>query len=321
MTHPLCVHVGLPKTATTTLQRGLFAKHSEIEFLGKRAGREADPALRRCVSDAAFNLGNELFWLHVHRSEPDESRRIWADELAPVIDPNKLALFSFEGLAVAELDVRKAIARNLRDGFEGCQVIIGIRNPLELVEALYFQKLKRRHIGKLAGRFEFSRSPSTEQWLESVARGDELAPHLDYVRTIQIFVEALGRANVGVFALEDLREDPARFATGLCEFLRINIAEGVRLLEERRHNVRLSQEVADRMLRLERPGIASAFYGLAGRALRKKILRLEGFDAAASARLAISPAVKVAIEEKTREGNRWIAEEFDLRLREYGYSV
>ena len=32
---PLYVHIGLPKTATTLLQRNLFRKHSEVFFLGK----------------------------------------------------------------------------------------------------------------------------------------------------------------------------------------------------------------------------------------------------------------------------------------------
>ena len=30
-----CLHIGLPKTATTTLQHLLFSKHPQIEYLGK----------------------------------------------------------------------------------------------------------------------------------------------------------------------------------------------------------------------------------------------------------------------------------------------
>jgi hypothetical protein len=317
----LCVHIGLPKTATTTLQRALFAEHSQIEFLGKRADRQADPAHRRCASDAAFRLANQLFWEHVQSIEPVEARRVWAEELLPAIDADRRPLFSFEGLAVAELDVRKAIARNLRDIFEGCRVIVGIRRPIDLVEALYFQRLKRRHIGNQRRTFERPRSPSTEQWLEAIVAGDELGPHLDYARTIRIFVDALGRNNVWVFALEDLKDDPDRSARDLCEFLGIDVEEGVRLLAGHQHNVRPSQRVADRMLRLERPGFASAIYAMAGRGLRKRILRLDQPKDSAGARLPISPTIRAAIEEKTREGNRWIAQDFGLPLSAYGYSV
>ncbi len=32
---PACIHIGLPKAASTTLQQHLFANHSEIDFLGQ----------------------------------------------------------------------------------------------------------------------------------------------------------------------------------------------------------------------------------------------------------------------------------------------
>lgn len=219
MSRRVCVQIGLPKTATTTLQRGLFANHSEIVFLGKRAGHRPDPLLRRCSSEAAFRLGNQLFWDHVRSIDVDEAKRLYREEILPTTTPDQQIVFSFEGLAVAGLEIRKAIARNLRDVFGSCRIVIGIRRPVDLVEALYFQRLKRRHLGVQSGRFGLLRSPSTEQWLESIVAGYELANHLDYARTIRIFVETLGRENVDVFALEHLRSEPVDFARSLCEFL------------------------------------------------------------------------------------------------------
>ena len=35
-----CVHIGLPKTATTTLQRELFPAHRQLEYLGKVPGEK-----------------------------------------------------------------------------------------------------------------------------------------------------------------------------------------------------------------------------------------------------------------------------------------
>jgi hypothetical protein len=321
MAHRICVHLGLPKTATTTLQQALFSKHSQIEFLGKRAGREADQALRRCSSEASFRLANQLFWEDDRAVDPAASRRIWTEELLPAVRAGRVPLYSFEGLAVTALDVRQAIANNLRDTFEDCRVMIGIRRPVDLVEALYFQRLKRRHIGNQARAFKRPRSPSAGPWLESVVSGDELASHLDYAQTIRIFVDALGRDHVGVFVLEDLKENRARFAAQLCRFLGVDETEGVRLLADPRHNIRLTQAVADRMRRREAPGVISAIYARSGRAIRKRILRVEQSDDSPSAHLSISPAVREAIQERTREGNRWLAREFDLRLSEHDYPV
>jgi hypothetical protein len=321
MSRSLCVHIGLPKTATTTLQRGLFANHPEIEFLGKRAGHRADPRLRRCSSTAAFRLANQLFWDHVQSIDIDEAKRLYREEILPTTLPNRTPVFSFEGLAASGLEIRKAVAQNLRDVFGSCRIIIGIRRPVDLVEALYFQRLKRRHLGVEAGRFGLLRSPSAEEWLESVIGGFELADHLDYARTIRVFVEALGRTNVAVFTLEHLKADPDDFARSLCEFLCIDAAKGVRLLEGRRHNVRLTQPVVDRMLHFERTGIHSAIYAMSGRAIRKRILRVSRNERSADARLSISQEAHESIEARTREGNRWITQEWGLPLKEYGYAV
>ena len=321
MSRHVCVHLGLPKTATTTLQRGLFAEHSEIEFLGKRAGHQADPLFRRCSSEAAFRLGNQLFWDHVRSIDVDEARRLYREEILPTIAPDRQIVFSFEGLAVAEFEIREAIARNLRDVFEDCRIVIGIRRPVDLVEALYFQRLKRRHLGVGSKRFGLLRSPTSEQWLESIVAGDELANHLDYARTIRVFVDALGRDHVAVFAFEHLRSQAADFARSLCGFLEIDVEEGVRLLGGRQHNVRLTQAVVDRMLRFECSGIRSALYALAGRGIRKRVVRARPNDDSAPAHLSIPPKVRESIEARTRDGNRWIEKEWRLSLGGYGYPV
>ena len=316
---PLCVHLGLPKTATTTLQRGLFAEHPEIEFLGKQPGRKVDPRLRRCASEVSFRLANHLFWEHARSIDVNEARRVWQSELRPAVRPGRLPVYSFEGLSVAELGTRGSIAENLRNVVTDCKVVIGIRRPLDLVEAVYFQRLKRRHLG--LSRFAGAGALGVGEWLESILAEQELGPHLDYARTIRIFQEALGRSNVGVFAVEQLAQAPAQFAQDLCRFLEIDEVEGARLIGERRHNVRMSQSMADRMIRFEGGGLGSFAYALAGRSVRKRILSFAQPADPGPARLVIPTKIGQAIEDRTRDGNRWIEKELGLRLTDYGYPV
>ncbi len=321
MPRPLVVHVGLPKTGTTTLQKGLFAHHSEIAFLGKRAGKNFDSDLRRCVSEAAFRLGNQIFWQHARDPDMDLARRIYRDEVLPSVDDRRVPLFSFEGLAVADLEDRRAVAENIRALCPDARIVFGIRRPPDLVAALYFQRRKRLHFGHPTERERRDRSTSTDAWLAAIVRGTEMAEHLDYARSIRLFVEALGRDNVGVFVFEALVEDPEGFATSLCRFLDIEAEEGIRLVGTRRENRRLTQPVLDRLARFERPGWLATLYGLAGPRMRKRLVGQGRFEDATPGRLVVPAQVQNEIDARTRAGNRWIANTWALPLEEYGYAL
>lgn len=321
MPRPLVVHIGLPKTGTTTLQKGLFANHPEIAFLGKRAGRRADPALRRCVNEAAFRLGEELFWTHVRDPDLDLARRIYRNDLPSQVDGHRLPVFSFEGLAAADVEDRRAVAQNVRAVCADAKIVVAIRRPIDLVEALYFQRLKRLHFGRRTRRGPRIRSPSPDAWLGAVLDRSEMAAHLDYANSIRFFVEALGQENVGVFAFEMLATNPAGFARDLCRFLEVDADEGIRLLETRRENPRLRQPMLDRLARFERPGVRAFLYGLAGSRLRKRLVGYSRIEDAAPARLVIPTRVRDEIDARTREGNRWIATTWGLPLEEYEYAL
>lgn len=53
------LHMGLPKTATTTLQRCLFKHHSQIYYLGRDA--DVNPE-RGCISNDVHEFLSPLLW-------------------------------------------------------------------------------------------------------------------------------------------------------------------------------------------------------------------------------------------------------------------
>jgi hypothetical protein len=75
------------------------------------------------------------------------------------------------------------------------------------------------------------------------------------------------------------------------------------------------------MLYFERSGITSLLYAMAGRGIRKRLVRAGADEASMHARLSISPRFRESIEARTRNGNRWIAKEWRLPLEDYGYPV
>ena len=121
-----CIHVGLPKTATTMLQNHLFARHSQVDYLGTYHVREKRK-YDKCRDAAVQEIIDQL--IHRGRSRPDleQCRRLFARSIAPAMKAGRVPLWSWESLGLSKFSVREARARNLRAVFGDCKVVIVLR--------------------------------------------------------------------------------------------------------------------------------------------------------------------------------------------------
>ena len=126
-----CIHVGLPKTATTMLQAHLFPNHPQIEYLGKF------PRGRNLFRDAAINtIIMEVARKRVFNPDLERCRRLFDESIAPALQSGRIPLCSAEDFTVGGARRRRARAENLRAVFGDCKVVFTLRRPLRFVEGM-----------------------------------------------------------------------------------------------------------------------------------------------------------------------------------------
>jgi hypothetical protein len=135
------LHVGFHKCASTTLQRALFARHSEVASLGEpEEDADADEAIHNamasCHRDPAQRRDFEL----------EASRRAWGKALAKV-PPGKTVVFSRERLTRCDFyqapgDTR--LASRIQSFVGPARIIIMARNQLRLLESSYITRTRKQ---------------------------------------------------------------------------------------------------------------------------------------------------------------------------------
>lgn len=318
MMNACCIHVGLPKTATTMLQAHLFPRHSQIDYLGKFVDRKSkfrDAAVRTIITTTT--RGN-LF-----KADLDSCRRLFSQTIAPTFSAGRVPLWSSEDLTVGGLRRRQTRTENLRAVFGDCRVIVALRHPLRFVESMYLYKLKTAHLGPDWRLGTPPRCFGIDEWLGRHWRRPEKGAlsHLDYARTIEILANVFGKDAIGVFLFEQLVENADRFVQSLCRFLGVDPAEGVRLAAGKRANDRLSTAEIDRIRAMEKSFLGSTVFRFASKALRRRMLGIRTTKPSPAARAHVPPPWKERIAEMTRQGNRRLMQRWNLPLESYGYPL
>lgn len=319
-----CLHIGLPKTATKTLQMQLFARHSQVEYLGTYTGSRRQ--YRQCRDAQVEGIMAELIW--DFRDRPDFARasKLFAQAVRPAMDAGRLPVWSWESLVEDRHEVQRQRAENLKTVFGDAKIIVGIRHPVRLVESLYLQLLKRDNVG---ARASFRRGVwylPIDKWLARQwgRGGHPPKSQLEYARAIEIFADVFGDDRMGIFLFEQLVADPADYVRSICGFLEIDAAEGVAHTRDKRENARWVQEQLDRLQRIQQSPVLSTAFRFADKKTRRQMLGIPRRGPAPEgppARAEMSDLWRERIEEKSREGNRRLAQRWNVPLAKYGYPL
>lgn len=200
----LVFHIGLHKTATTTLQDQFFPACPDINFIRGHGPRGAPKFLLR------VNRTDEAYF------EPNAAMQ----ELTPYLEEDKINLVSSEsfswiswsGSAALGLDFRTQILRNLATAAPEGRVILVLRRQDAMVKSLYRQYLQAggtRSAGKVFG-------VSPEQSKTVVPRN--YFRYGPYVRTLK----KLFPAGVMILLFEELLTDQQVFLGKLAEFIGVD---------------------------------------------------------------------------------------------------
>ncbi len=319
------VHIGMPKTATKTLQWRLFANHSEIYYLGRFDGQIFSGKYRNfdaCRNKTIQSVMKQIAYDDIYNPNFLQCKELLQEALAPAIEQNLLPVWSWESYSTDILAKRRVRARNLKKVFGEAKIIMTLRNPIALLESAYFQVLQRENVGACGNKGCSPFYLSIDEWLKTDYNG-EILPHLKYAETIQIYVEQFGLENVSVFLFEDLVANKYTFLKNICDVIGINSEEGLRLMDQKTDNERWKVGHIESLIKIQRSFIKSFKFKYSNKNTRKAMLGLQGENISIidepKAKAPISVMWQNKIFEEIKKGNHWIEEQFNLPLKKYGY--
>jgi len=314
------IHIGLPKTASTTLRTEFFPKHPQLEYLGKlknKTFRDAD----------ITKILTSIERAPVDPQNVSEYKDLFAANVAPAMDQRRIPTWSEEGLAMGGRKKRLARANSMRQMLGDCKILFVLRHPIALLEAFYFQDLKGAQIGptntfRSRGHFE-----DFESWLNDWSSGDggrlQNKGLMDYAHTARIYVDTFGRESVGVFLYERLVEDPAQYMDEICKFVGIENSPDVQKVGLAKYNIRWTEPQVEILKAISKSPIRRMMFRLQSDQQRRRTLGMTKRNRAdgAKAHVKIPKEWQKRINEFQLPGNQWIAEQWGLPLQKYGYSM
>jgi hypothetical protein len=189
------LHVGMPKTGTTSLQMNLFIRHPEMHYLGKPLTVFSKPIARltRGITyDPALDTPTELAAF-----EAEVVRPLIREARGPIVISEEEFATSTPTSTVSP----DRIADRLAALFGDARILITVRSQAPAIRSLY------RHMVRMG----FSDGDSLEQWFEV---NFDIAAHqslFDYETIYQRYASRFGAERVHVLPFEWLRDDPERF--------------------------------------------------------------------------------------------------------------
>lgn len=306
----IVIHIGFSRTGTTTLQRHLFAKHSQIRYMGKPYTddvfkREIDHLVKQETmvydSSALRQYISENFWKQGNKKS------------------KKVILISDE-IMVSYSKVRDkgVVARRIKEVFDP-RILITIRNQYDILKSAYLSRgrLLMNVPSKYAGL-----SIRFTDWLELSYQNIDRSylGHVDYFKTIDYYSQLFGKDNVCVLLFEEFVENTNEYLETLSNFLNIDLNEAV----ERTENKHEHKEIPQSQLNFER--FRTGFYPLSRIPLIFNVIKpffaLMGcFRKDKTAKVTIPGDWQQRLNAMYREGNRKLIEKYTLPLEKYGYPV
>tara|TARA_B100001123_G_C15279077_1_gene1013307 strand:- start:953 stop:1936 length:984 start_codon:yes stop_codon:yes gene_type:complete len=205
------LHIGFPKTGTTTLQNNFFPKHPEIHCLGKPF---SSYRVEQAVTRDLFNQRLDF--------SIDEAKDVIVEEMAKIRNDQKVNLLSYEGFTSLLEDYKPEqphLVDRLFDIFGvGSKVVIVIRNQKNFFNSIYMDTV-------LAGSY-ISFPHFAQFFINNISR--TFMQTIKYVPLIKYYCKVFGEENVWVTCYESMLEDAISFLDEFCRFvgvssLRVNL--------------------------------------------------------------------------------------------------
>ncbi len=315
----ICLHVGLPKTGTKTLQKALFSAHSQLYYLGKHV--RFRPIKKGCRSEDIYKVLLPVLWNVDKSYDIEDTTKIYQENILPEIPDDKLLLASWENLGNLTTEMHIEMLNRVQRIFGSCRIIYVLRNPITQLPSQYLQHVS----GKFTrgGRSWMGKSAflSFDAWFELLLNKCSLPrDFLNYSQNIKLSTELLGKDNVGVFLFEDMINNPEAYYHSISDFIGIDTDEVFFHLQQKHFHPRISEGQLDLIKKLDSNLLSQKLLPYFNQRWRLLLLNRMARKTG-PAKAALSPELIKKISAVTKEGHHWLVDNLNLPLAKYNYPL
>ena len=222
------IHIGVPKTATTTLQREVFLKSTSIFYAGKPFTNEQyieldpDRYIEKIIKE--IRLSQSLSF------NLDEAAKEISRLSNNIAKNNYNMIISEEGLSENRYIDRTIIANRLRKLFGNCKIIITIRNQSTAIPSLYFHYLKKGM--PVESSFNKWYSNSVIKYRENNDKDFWLIKQYNYYELYNLYSSIFSPENIKILLYEEIMHNKKKFFTEISGFLKLENNELEKLYDD-----------------------------------------------------------------------------------------
>lgn len=298
------IHVGLPKTGSTFLQKRFFSSLPEIECCHNEGTKILFFKYFYSVGDFEFNpsyayklLRKEIGKTHLRKSP---TKNIISDE-------------GFSGTPWGGSVLRKRNYKRLKAVFENPHVIIVLRNQRTMIQSLYLHYVM--HGGTISWRSFLRRFKRSKLWD---------ADYMKYGHYVRYLFDTFGKKNVSVLFYEDLKKRPEEYLDQWCDILGINRSSWNRAVLQQSEKVSMKPAFLAPMRFINKFTSSSKhphllFSTSLQRASREVFLFCSNKLLRGTSKKAVPDEAAEQFLEHCHESNRLLKALVDRDLSEYGY--
>jgi hypothetical protein len=228
------LHLGYPKTATTTFQLHLFPKHSGIEYLGKFI-----PSHRFKTQELFLQIDSLYRNKYLNPKKIKDLKDFIKNQR--LLYPDKTILLSSESfLHTTTFNIDLTISR-IKKIFYPCRIWVTFREQLSLLKSFYLmhgQYGQYLYIDGLMPNEKLKFPLDFKTWINLQKRAPDknLIGILKYNQIASLLTKTFGKKNILFTFYEDLKENPISYVKHVSNFLKIGHKESLKLLKNKCEN-------------------------------------------------------------------------------------
>ncbi|MBI9074128.1 MAG: hypothetical protein JEZ02_01870 [Desulfatibacillum sp.] len=303
-----CIHIGLPKCASTSLQQNLFSKHPDIEYWGIPWKEDRITSLMAC--------------LHQHDSLDFER----VDKHVE-LSPDKPNVISYERFSSDFNPDRKETAKRLKEVFGDSEVLLVIRNQVDQMESLYKQYLRGVPKARAWCTFnEYLEACYCRYFWEDPLMRSRYQENFSHVTTmnrlsmlrsndlVNLYSSYFGKEHVHILVFEELKVNRQAFMEKLCRIIPMDLDKALTLI-----NLPQKQVAMDTAAYLTKGPWGKVARLVPGPV--KKILRKTNRNFNNKMHVEWPGGWRTKVADLFRDTNQELVREYGLPLKDYGYPL